>query len=325
MVTTLLWSEGGGGGSIFGAGFANTASSKQPLSFSIGGSSGGSSGGDSGHSFSDSEGHLNLQQKTSNSLINTNAMANSNKRPTLEKLSEMSGENTEEDITSASPNNSKQMQPNVSESEKKTTLSNRSSNKSLVICKMQQNENHFCSEGLNSRQEKLFYPRIFLNIVKGLNKQKSDLNVTNVVSADQIGKFPDDNVGDVIKRIAGVSMQGDQGEARNIVMRGLGPGQNSVTLNGDRIPSAEGDNRNVQLDLIPSAMIQSIEVNKTLTPDMEADAIGGSVNLITRSNPTGFRASATVAGGGNPIRSSGYNSNVTALIGNEVSEKLTLS
>ena len=120
-------------------------------------------------------------------------------------------------------------------------------------------------------------------IIKGLNKQKSDVNVTNVVSADQIGKFPDDNVGDVIKRIAGVSMQGDQGEARNIVMRGLGPGQNSVTLNGDRIPSAEGDNRNVQLDLIPSAMIQSIEVNKTLTPDMEADAIGGSVNLITLS------------------------------------------
>ena len=88
-------------------------------------------------------------------------------------------------------------------------------------------------------------------IVKGLNKQKSDLNVTNVVSSDQIGKFPDDNVGDVLKRIAGVSMQGDQGEARNIVMRGLGPGLNAVTLNGERIPSAEGDNRNVQLDLIP--------------------------------------------------------------------------
>ena len=79
-------------------------------------------------------------------------------------------------------------------------------------------------------------------IIKGLNKQKSDLNVTNVVSADQIGKFPDDNVGDVLKRIAGVSMQGDQGEARNIVMRGLGPGLNAVTLNGERIPSAEGDN-----------------------------------------------------------------------------------
>ena len=122
-------------------------------------------------------------------------------------------------------------------------------------------------------------------------------------------------------------MQGDQGEARNIVMRGLGPGQNSVTLNGDRnkFHQQKGiiDWCNVQLDLIPSAMIQSIEVNKTLTPDMEADAIGGSVNLITRSNPTGFRASATVAGGGNPIRPGGYNSNITALIGNEVSEKFS--
>src|SRR5690606_39895195 len=75
----------------------------------------------------------------------------------------------------------------------------------------------------------------------------------------------------------------DQGEARNIIIRGLSPELNSVTLNGDRIPSAEGDNRNVQMDLIPSDMISTIEVNKTLTPDMDADAIGGSVNLITRA------------------------------------------
>ena len=160
-------------------------------------------------------------------------------------------------------------------------------------------------------------------IIKGLNKQKSDLNVTNVVSADQIGKFPDDNVGDVLKRISGVSMQGDQGEARNIVMRGLGPGLNAVTLNGDRIPSAEGDNRNVQLDLIPSAMISTIEVNKTLTPDMEADAIGGSVNLITRSNPSGFRASLTAAGGGQPIRTNGYNSNFALVIADKVSDRFS--
>ena len=160
-------------------------------------------------------------------------------------------------------------------------------------------------------------------IIKGLNKQKSDLNITNVVSADQIGKYPDDNVGDVIKRIAGVSMQGDQGEARNIVMRGLGPGLNSVTLNGERIPSAEGDNRNIQLDLIPSAMVQSIEVNKTLTPDMEADAIGGSVNLITRSKPSGFRANITAAGGGQPIRSGGYNSNFAVIVGDKISDKLS--
>ncbi|MDZ7612883.1 MAG: TonB-dependent receptor plug domain-containing protein [Flavobacteriaceae bacterium] len=85
--------------------------------------------------------------------------------------------------------------------------------------------------------------------------------------------------GDAMERIPGITMQVDQGEARNIIIRGLSPQLNSVTLNGSRIPSAEGDNRNIQLDLIPSDMIQTIEVNKALTPDMDADALGGSVQI----------------------------------------------
>ncbi|RPE06040.1 TonB-dependent receptor [Chitinophaga lutea] len=137
---------------------------------------------------------------------------------------------------------------------------------------------------------------------KALNQQKNNPNVTNIVSADQIGRFPDANIGDAIKRIPGITMQNDQGEARNIIIRGLAPELNAVTLNGDRIPSAEGDNRRVQMDLIPSDMVQTIEVNKTLTPDMDADAIGGSVNLVTRATPNGPRVSATLSGGFNPIR-----------------------
>ncbi len=139
---------------------------------------------------------------------------------------------------------------------------------------------------------------------KALNQQKTNKNITNIVSADQVGRFPDANIGDAMKRIPGVTMQNDQGEARDIIIRGLAPELNSVTLNGDRIPSAEGDNRRVQLDLIPSDMIQSIEVNKTLTSDMDADAIGGSVNLVTRAAPNGQRISVTAAGGFNPIRNS---------------------
>ena len=137
---------------------------------------------------------------------------------------------------------------------------------------------------------------------RALNQQKSNSNITNVISSDQVGRFPDANIGDALKRVPGITMQNDQGEARNIIIRGLAPSLNSVTLNGDRIPSAEGDNRNVQMDLIPSDMIATIEVNKTLTPDMDADAIGGSVNLITRATPNGERISATLAGGYGPIR-----------------------
>ncbi|SFB82905.1 TonB-dependent receptor [Zunongwangia mangrovi] len=136
---------------------------------------------------------------------------------------------------------------------------------------------------------------------RALNAQKNRPNITNIVSTEQIGKFPDANIGDAVKRIPGITMQVDQGEARNIIVRGLAPQLNSVTLNGSRIPSAEGDNRNVQMDLIPSDMIQTIEVSKAVTPDMDADALGGSVNLVTRSAPEDFRLAATVGSGINFI------------------------
>ncbi|PVH25407.1 TonB-dependent receptor [Sphingobacterium corticibacter] len=143
---------------------------------------------------------------------------------------------------------------------------------------------------------------------KALNQQKNNSNITNIISSDQVGRFPDQNIGDALKRVPGITMQNDQGEARNIIIRGLSPELNSVTINGDRIPSAEGDNRNVQMDLIPADMISSIEVNKTLTPDMDADAIGGSVNLVTRAVPNKQRFSATMSGGYAPIRGKGlYN------------------
>lgn len=137
---------------------------------------------------------------------------------------------------------------------------------------------------------------------RALNTQKNNPNISNVVSSDQIGKFPDANIGDALKRVPGITMQNDQGEARNIIVRGLASELNSVTLNGNRIPSAEGDNRKVQMDLIPSDMIQMIEVNKTLTPDMDGDAIGGSVELKTRTAPNKQRISLTTGSGYNGIR-----------------------
>lgn len=132
---------------------------------------------------------------------------------------------------------------------------------------------------------------------KALNQQKNNSNITNIVAADQIGKFPDANIGDAMKRIPGITMQNDQGEARNIIIRGMAPSLNSVMINGERVPSAEGDNRNVQMDLIPADMVQAIEVNKAVLPSMDADAIGGSVNLVTRKAPDGLRLSGTLGSG----------------------------
>ena len=134
---------------------------------------------------------------------------------------------------------------------------------------------------------------------KALNEQRTNANITNVVAADQIGRFPDANVGDALKRIPGITVLNDQGEARFGLIRGTEPRFNSVTVNGERLPSAEGGTRSVQLDLIPSDMVQAIEVSKTLTPDMDADAIGGTANLVTRAAPNGLRISGTAGAGYN--------------------------
>ena len=120
---------------------------------------------------------------------------------------------------------------------------------------------------------------------RAMQMQKSSMGVTNVVSADQVGKFPDSNIGDALKRINGINVQYDQGEARFGQVRGTSADLTSVTVNGNRLPSAEGDTRNVQLDLIPADMVQTIEVSKVVTSDMDGDAIGGSINLVTKNTP----------------------------------------
>ena len=136
---------------------------------------------------------------------------------------------------------------------------------------------------------------------RAINSQKNSLGIKNVVSADQVGKFPDSNIGDALKRISGINVQYDQGEARFGQVRGTSADMSSVTINGNRVPSAEGDTRNVQHDLITADMIQTIEVNKVVTPDMDADAIGGSINLVTKNSPYKRFISATAGTGYNWI------------------------
>ncbi|MFA7327006.1 MAG: TonB-dependent receptor [Candidatus Kapaibacterium sp.] len=136
---------------------------------------------------------------------------------------------------------------------------------------------------------------------KALNTQKNNNNITNIISADQVGRFPDANVGDALKRVPGITVQNDQGEARFGLIRGTAARLNSVTINGNRIPSAEAENREVQLDLVSADMVQSIEVSKALTPNMDADAIGGSINLVTRNAPSERRLSVTAGSGYNAL------------------------
>jgi TonB-dependent receptor len=137
---------------------------------------------------------------------------------------------------------------------------------------------------------------------KALSQQKSAGNIKNVVSRDQMEKFPDQNVADVLQRLPGVALESDHGEGRYVQIRGAEASLNTTTINGVKVPSPE-DVRKISLDIIPSYSLGSVEVTKAITPDMDADAIGGHVNLITKNafDYDGQFMEAKVAGGHRPL------------------------
>lgn len=137
---------------------------------------------------------------------------------------------------------------------------------------------------------------------KALNQQKNADNIRNIISSDQIGRFPDPNAAEALQRVPGVNIERDQGEGRYVLIRGLAPQFTNINVNGEQIPSPEADVRFVALDAIPSDQLASIEVSKTLTPDMDGDAVGGSVNLITRTAQSRFtHINGSLAGGYNNL------------------------
>ncbi|MCK0070591.1 TonB-dependent receptor [Kordiimonas laminariae] len=116
-----------------------------------------------------------------------------------------------------------------------------------------------------------------------LAKQRSADNVANFLSADAAGNFPDQNVSEAVRRIVGLSVANDQGEGRFVIIRGIDPNLSSSSIGGVRLPSPEGGDRQVALDIFPSEILESVEVTKSLTPDVDGDAIGGNVDIKTLS------------------------------------------
>ena len=127
--------------------------------------------------------------------------------------------------------------------------------------------------------------------------EKNAGNIINVVTAETIQRSPDRTSADVLKRVSGLSLQKDQGEGRYVIFRGMDQRYNNTTLNGIKIPSPEPKVRFVPLDIVPSELLERIEVTKALTPDLEADAIGGTANLVFRNAPEDMLLIASAASG----------------------------
>lgn len=115
-----------------------------------------------------------------------------------------------------------------------------------------------------------------------INMQRNAPSVRTIVSADALGQIREGNIGDALVRLPGLSVETRAGVQRTATIRGLAPQYNTVTVNGLRMTNVDG-NRDIALDSFPANMLSRVEVVKSPTPDMSADAIGGTVNLVTRS------------------------------------------
>lgn len=132
-----------------------------------------------------------------------------------------------------------------------------------------------------------------------INQQLSSTGITNVVASDRIRQNPDANAAEAIGRLPGITVSRSGGEASNIIIRGMPSEYNNVTLNGIELPAASGDSRSASLAGISQYSLQGVEVFKSITPDMDANAVAGSVNMKLRTAPEGFNSSIMVQGGYN--------------------------
>jgi len=121
--------------------------------------------------------------------------------------------------------------------------------------------------------------------VAAINQQLTSNTIVNVISEEKIRELPDANAAEAIGRLPGVSIQRSGGEANKVVLRGLSDKYTSVTLDGIRIPPTDADSRGVDLSTIAQGSLAGVELYKALTPDKDADALGGSINLVTKRAP----------------------------------------
>jgi TonB-dependent receptor len=124
--------------------------------------------------------------------------------------------------------------------------------------------------------------------MQAINQQLSSNTIVSVVSAAKIQELPDFNAAEAVGRLPGVSTLRSSGEANQVVIRGIAPQYNLVSIDGIDLGATNRYNRGVDLTMITPYMLQSIDVYKALTPDMNGDAIGGTVNMQLREAPSGL-------------------------------------
>jgi TonB-dependent receptor len=118
---------------------------------------------------------------------------------------------------------------------------------------------------------------------EAINRERTAENILQVLPHDVIVSLPNANVADAIGRLPSVTLERDEGEGKYVQIRGTEPRFSNVTIDGVNVPAPESGVRQIKLDIIPSDLVESVEINKTLLANMDGDGIGGSVNLRTKT------------------------------------------
>lgn len=113
--------------------------------------------------------------------------------------------------------------------------------------------------------------------------KRDALGIIDVSASDEIGRLPDRNVAEVVERLPGVGVTYDQGEGRYVAVRGVPSNLNNYTVNGIEIGNPDGLGRALPLDVISGQLLNRVEVVKAKTADLDAQGIGGSINLVTQT------------------------------------------
>ena len=118
---------------------------------------------------------------------------------------------------------------------------------------------------------------------EAINRTRESDNILQVLPVEVITSLPNTNIADALGRLPSVTLERDEGEGKYVQIRGTEPRLSNVTINGVNVPSPEGSVRQIKLDTIPADLVESVEINKTLSANQDGDAIGGSVNLVTKT------------------------------------------
>ena len=159
---------------------------------------------------------------------------------------------------------------------------------------------------------------------EAIERSRNTDNIVQVLSGEVIRSLPNANVADALARLPSVTLFRDEGEGAYVLVRGTEPRLTNTTINGITIASPEANARQVRLDSIPAGLVESVEINKTLAPNMDGDGIGGSVNLKTKTAGESPTATLSMLGGRNSILQGRYNDQIDGTLGKRfgISKKL---